>query len=70
MQVVATCVKLFDSDNVWAQYMRLGDETTMSASWLTASADDKTYLYLADEADLTGGPGGTLGASDTGKLLW
>lgn len=70
MQVRATCVKLFDSDDVWAQYMRLGDESTMSSSWLTASADDKTYLYLADEADLTGGPGGTLGTADAGKLLW
>lgn len=70
MQVVCTALKLFDSDDVWGQYMRLGDENTMAATWLTASADDKTYLYLADESDLTGGPGGTLGTSDRGKLLW
>lgn len=70
MHLRATCVKLFDTDNVWGQYMRLGDRNEMSASWLTASATDKTYLYLADKTDLTGGPGGTLGASDPGKLLW
>ena len=70
MQLAVTCVKLFDDDDVWAQYMRLGDETELAADWLTASDNDKTYLYLADESDLTGGPGGTLGASDPGKLLW
>jgi hypothetical protein len=70
MKVSASGIRPILVGDVWASYIKLGDETQIASSWNNATASDKKYGYLGDENNSTGSPKGTLGVNDPIKLLY